>query len=154
MKKISSNTFIHKRLFPAAFFGVLIFILVEALIKEVPGSPVFLMPVAFVALIGFFVMKKCVWVLVDEVYDCGDYLLVRNRGLEERIELSNIMNVNASIFMNPPQITLRLINPGRNGNEITFSPATPAGFVLNPFAKNAIAEDLIMRAHHAKTGAR
>lgn len=39
MKKISSNSFIHNRLFPLAFFGVLLFILIEGLIKEVPQAP-------------------------------------------------------------------------------------------------------------------
>ena len=33
---------------------------------------------------GFFIMKKLVFDLVDEVWDDGDTLLVKNRGQEER----------------------------------------------------------------------
>lgn len=41
-----------------------------------------LMLLVFIALIGLFIIKKYIWVLVDEVYDCGDYLLVRKRALK------------------------------------------------------------------------
>jgi hypothetical protein len=94
-------------------------------------------------------MKKLVWDLADEVYDCGDFLLVRKRDEEDRVPLSNVMNVNASTYVNPPRITLRLVTPGRFGNEIAFSPI--AGFRLNPFAKNKIAEDLIVRVDRARS---
>jgi hypothetical protein len=109
----------------------------------------FVVPV-IMAVFGYFLMKKLVWVLADEVFDCGDYLLVRNRGEEERIELSNIMNVSIITIMNPPQITLRLITPARCGSEVTFSP--PMSLRLNPFAKCPIAEDLMVRAHSARAG--
>jgi hypothetical protein len=63
--------------------------------------------------------------------------------------LSNIMNVSSSTLMNPPRVTLKLVQPGKFGREIAFSPASK--FMLNPFAKNEIAEDLINRAYHART---
>jgi hypothetical protein len=109
----------------------------------------FLIGPAFMVVLGFVVMKKLVWDLVDEVYDCGDFLLIRNRGEEERIALSNIMNVNASTLMNPPRITLRLVNRGKLGQEIAFSPIT--GFTVDPFAKNKVAEDLIIRVDQARS---
>jgi hypothetical protein len=84
----------------------------------------------------------------DEVYDCGDELLIKNRGREDRIKLSNVINVNVSSFTNPPRITLRLDKPGRLGPEISF-PAITA-FSLNPFAKNQIGEDLIVRVDRAR----
>lgn len=102
------------------------------------------------AVFGFFLMKKLVWDLVDEVYDCGDALLVKNRDEETLVPLSNIMNVSASVLQNPPRITLRLIKPGAFGNEIAFAPII--GFRINPFAKNRVAEDLIVRVHNAKGG--
>jgi len=80
---------------------------------------------------------------------CGDFLLVKNRGEEDRVTLSNVMNVSASTNMNPPQITLRLVKPGKFGTEIAFSPT--AGFALNPFAKNQVAEDLIVRVDRARS---
>ena len=104
-------------------------------------------PVAM-ALFGYVLMKKLIWDLADEVYDCGDFLLVRNRGDEERILLSNVMNVSATTLMNPPRITLRLVNPNKWGTEVSFSPAT--GFTLNPFARNQVNEDLIERVDRAR----
>lgn len=103
----------------------------------------------FMAVAGYVVMKKLIWDLADVVYDCGDYLIVRNRGQEDVVQLSNVMNVSATTYVNPPRITLRLVTPGRFGNEIAFSPETK--FTLNPFAKNPIAEDLIVRAYEART---
>src|SRR6185436_11382696 len=95
--------------------------------------------------IGLFVMRKLVWDLADEVFDGGDALLVRNRGEEELIPLANIMNVSVSTYINPPRIALRLVTPGKFGSEIAFSPVT--GFRLNPFARNPVAEDLIVRVY-------
>jgi len=112
-------------------------------------DPVFVFGPAIMAVFGYLLMKKLVWDLVDEVYDCGDFLLVRNRGNEERVQLSNIMNVSASILVNPPRITLRLANPGKFGSEVAFSPVI--GFTLNPFAKSVVAEDLIMRVDRARS---
>jgi hypothetical protein len=149
--KISSgSTFSSKKLFPLMWFGFLaVFVVLTTLTGAAESDPMFLIGPAVVAVFGFFLMKKLVWDLVDEVYDCGDFLLVKNRGEEERVPLSNIMNVNASTAMNPPRITLRLVKPGRFGQEIAFSPVT--GFTLNPFAKNQVAEDLIVRVDRARS---
>ena len=100
------------------------------------------------AVFGYFIMKKLVWDLVDEVYDAGDYLLVKNRGNEAQVLLANIMNVSATTYMNPPRIVLRLREPSNFGSEIAFSPASR--FTLNPFAKNLVAEDLIVRVDRAR----
>lgn len=154
MKKISSgSTFLYKRIFPLAWFGFLAFFVAQTMaLGAAQKDLIFLAVPIFMAIAGYLFMRKLLWVLADEVYDCGDHLLVKSRGSEERIELSNIMNVNASMFMNPPQITLRLINPGRNGNEVTFSPAE--GLRISFFTKSTVAEDLIVRAHRARTGIR
>lgn len=150
MKKISSKyLFITKKIFPLFWFGFLAFFVFQALMQGTyEKDPMFLVVPCIMAVVGFFLMKKIVWDLVDEVYDCGDSLLIKNRGVEERVPLANIMNVSASINMNPPRITLRLVKPGRLGAEISFSPA--ASFTLNPFAKNPVAEDLIVRVDKAR----
>ncbi|MGZ5095953.1 MAG: hypothetical protein ACXWCY_30315 [Burkholderiales bacterium] len=151
MTKISSGlTFFNKKVFPALWFGFLAFFLVTAVLTGiVERAPISVAIPVFMAVVGFFVMKTMVWDLADEVYDCGDFLLIRNRGEEDRVPLSNIMNVNASTYINPPRITLRLVTPARFGNEIAFSPI--AGLRLNPFAKNKIAEDLIVRVDRARS---
>jgi hypothetical protein len=59
-----------------------------------------------------------------------------------------VINVSASMFVNPPRITLQLAQPGRFGDEVAFSPRTRTR--LNPFARNEIAEDLIQRVDRAR----
>lgn len=151
MKKISSgSTVFYKKVFPLIWFGFLVFFVVTAVAGGAvrDGQWVFLVVPCFMAVFGFFLMKKLVWDLADEVYDCGDYLLVRNGNEEERISLSNIMNVSASSNMNPPKITLRLVHPGRFGSGVSFSP--PSRISFNLFAKNAVAEDLMVRVDMAR----
>lgn len=150
MRRISSSfTVFNKKIFPALWFGFLGFFLVTTTLTGVVGEDLmFLVVPVSMAVFGFFLMKKLVWDLADEVYDGGDFLLVRNRGEEDRIPLSNIMNVSVSTYMNPPRVALRLANPSRFGNEIVFSPI--AGFTLNPFARNQVAEDLIVRVDQAR----
>ena len=53
--------------------------------------------------------------LVDEVWDASDALVVRNKGEEARIRLSDIINVSYSPVGSPPRVTLSLRTPGRFG---------------------------------------
>lgn len=151
MKRISSgNTIISKKVFPVLWFGSLtLFAAILVFTAKKPGDLVFLAGPAFMAAIGFILMKNLILNLVDEVYDCGDYLLVRNKGEEENVMLANIMNVSVTTNTNPPRITLRLANPSKFGSEIAFSPVRK--FTLNPFAKDPVAEDLIVRVDQARS---
>ena len=151
MKKISSRqTFFLKKVFPVLWYGILCIAVGIALANGAFGKdPEFIVAPALMAVLGYFIMKKMIWGLMDEVYDCGDSLLVRNRGEQESVPLVNIMNLSASTATNPPRITLRLVKPGKFGNEIAFTPATP--FTFNPFAKNPVAEDLMARVDAARS---
>jgi hypothetical protein len=141
-----------KKAFPILWFGLLAVVmgamLLNGVYKTVPAAVV--MPLVM-AVVGYIVIKALVSDLADEVYDCGDFLLIKNRGVEDRILLSNIMNVSVSTMVNPPRITLRLVKPGKFGPELAFSPVRQ--FKLNPFARNPIAEDLITRAYRARVKA-
>ncbi|HEX5126530.1 MAG TPA: hypothetical protein VFW00_07300 [Rhodocyclaceae bacterium] len=150
MKKISSGSlFITKKIFPIVWFGFLTFFVIQSLaLGAHKESYLFLLVPCLMGVFGYFMMKKIVWDLVDEAYDCGDYLLFRNGKLEDRVLLSDIMNVSASTMVNPPRITLRLRKPSKFGTEISFSPMSRRS--LNPFRKNAIAEDLIVRVDQAR----
>jgi hypothetical protein len=150
MTKISSRlTYWNKRLFSLLWFGFLaVFVVTTFVAGAVAKDPVFLVVPCVMAVFGYFVMRRLVWDLVDEVYDDGDYLLIKNRGDEVRVALGNIMNVSATTFMNPPRIVLRLREPSKFGSEIAFSPASR--FTLNPFAKSPVAEDLILRVDRTR----
>ena len=150
MTRISSRqTFFTKRILPRL---LLVVVTIPILLAFTVGRgqpplqllffPVIMLPVFFV------IFRKLVWDLMDEVYDGGDYLLVKNGGKEERIPFSNIMNVSSTLMVNPPRITLRLVTPGRFGKELTFSPVRP--LTLNPFTRNQIAENLIERVDRAR----
>jgi hypothetical protein len=106
----------------------------------------FIIVPAVMILVGYVIMKKVVFDLVDEVWDDGAALVVRDKGREDRIALSNIMNISYSPLINPPRVTLTLRQPSNFGSEITFS--APVRFL--PFAKSPLIEDLIRRVDAAR----
>ena len=112
--------------------------------------PLFLLAPIFIGVIAFFVFKKLIFDLVDEVWDAGDALIVRNKGQEERIALSDIMNVSYSPFVNPPRVTLSLTRPTMFGDKISF--CAPVRFV--PFSTSPVIDDLIKRVDAARRGER
>ena len=93
------------------------------------------------AIVGYVIMKKFVFDLMDEVWDAGDALIVKNKNEEIRIPLAEIMNISYSYVTNPPRATLMLRHPCRFGTEVTFSP--PISFI--PFKKSPIVAELIER---------
>ncbi|MFZ3322651.1 MAG: hypothetical protein WA190_09775 [Usitatibacter sp.] len=150
MTRISSKqVYFLKWIFPVLFLVVMLVPIGIGL--TVPRNPppvaIFFMPLVMIPIL-FLVLRKFVWDLMDEVYDGGDYLLVKKGDKEDRIALSNIMNVSATLMVNPPRVTLRLVNPSRFGKEVSFSPVRPV--TLNPFARNTIADDLIERVDKAR----
>jgi hypothetical protein len=151
MKKISSSsTVLTKRALPLLWFGFLAFFVGRAMLTGAAHKdPMLLVVTVLMAVFGYFLMKRLLWNLVDEVYDGGDFLLIKNRGEEERVALSDIMNVSVSTYPNPSRITLKLVKPGKFGKEITFAPA--ASSALNPLAKNQVADDLIVRVDQARS---
>jgi hypothetical protein len=150
MKRISSSmTFVSKRVFPAIWLGMVAIFFVFGISSGAgTESALFIIQPLLMFVFGLVMFKALVWDLVDEVYDCGDSLLIRNRGREYIVPLSEIMNVSSSTFMKPPRITLRLASPGDLGADVTFMP--PRKFSFNPFAKSEVAEDLIERVDRAR----
>ena len=151
-EKISSGgTFFYKRVFPIVWFAFLaIFVAVGLFAQDGKGGgpplPFLVVPVIMMV-IGFAVMKKLVFDLVDEVIDAGDALIVRNRGEEDRIALADIKNVSYSSMSNPPRVTLSLRQPGKFGSDVTFC----APLRVLPFpTKNQAIEKLIDRVDAAR----
>jgi hypothetical protein len=98
------------------------------------------------AILGYQIMKKMAFNLVDEVFDLGDALLVRNGGQEERIALADIKNVNFFPYMSPPQVTLSLRRPSMFGETIVFC----ASARLMPLSTSPMIEKLIDRIDAAR----
>ena len=144
-------TFFNKRIFPIIWFGFLIVFAAMPVVASrgqiAPPLP-FLIAPAIMAVLGFFLMKKLVFNLVDEVWDEGDALLIRNRGQEERVALRDVKNVSYSPLINPPRVTLLLRRPTIFGDQITFG--APVRFV--PFSTSPLIDDLIERVDRARQG--
>lgn len=134
---------------PFLFIGfVAVFIALVLISGAYKKEPMALLVPCLMAGFGYYFLKIPVRDLVDEVYDCGDFLLVRKHGEEDRVPLSGIINVTFSMNVQPARITLALAQPGKFGSEISF--ALPPRIYINPLAKNKIAEDLIFRANKAR----
>jgi hypothetical protein len=120
-------------LFLVAVFAVFELILV---IAAIAGGVRDLTPL--IAWIGFILLISSVglwrqWKLVDEVWDVGDALIVRSRGLEERIALSDIEKVSYHGFIGGSRrITLWLRRPSAFGHKIAFT----GRFFFRPVVKN------------------
>lgn len=159
MERISSGqTFFMKRVFPVIWLGFVGIGLVAGGLgifsgKDAHGHApppfLFLLGPVMMLIFGFVLFRKLLWDLADSVDDCHDYLLVRRGSVEERVVLTNVLNVSMTQFTNPPRLTLRLRKPGQLGDEIVFIPKSP-GLRLNPFRRNAIAERLILRVDQAR----
>jgi hypothetical protein len=148
----SSSTYFYKRIFPILWFGFLLVFLAMAFwgaqhartsVQPQQIVPFLLAPV-FLAGVGFFIYRKLIQDLVDEVWLDGDWLVVKNRDEQRRVALSDVMNVNASTMTNPRRVTLMLRTDSRFGRDLTFIPASPRGF-LSTFKPDPIATELIQR---------
>lgn len=138
-----------KKIFPATWFGFLVLFLVLVISTGLVKQSVMLLIVPIVmAVFGFLLMKLLIWDLMDEVIDYGDHLIVKYRGQEDVIQLTNIVNVNITMNQRPPRVSLQLRVAGKFGKEVAFFPVTQ--FSLNPFRKNPVIEELISRIDKAR----
>jgi hypothetical protein len=156
MQLISSKmTFVMKRLFPAVWLGGVFAGLVAGVLSLASRRTMDPLPFVFIPVVmllfGYFLFRKLVWDLADRVEDGGAWLLVRRGPVEQRVQLSNVLNVSMNQYTNPRRLTLRLRTPCEFGDEIAFIPKSP-GWQLNPFARNPVAEDLIHRVDRARNG--
>ena len=142
MRRISSQaTFWFKRVFPFVWFGALAVFIGIALFRGLADGPIPLLAPVVMIPIGYFMMKKLVFDLLDEVDDDGDALIVKNAGRSDRVALSDVVNVNFSPFVNPPRVTLTLRKPSVFGDQISF--CAPMRFMS--FTAHPVVDDLIRR---------
>jgi len=151
VRRISSKwTFFYKRVIPVIWFGFLaLFVAITVFATrrsdQLSLLPFFVVPIVMIA-IGYFIMKKLVFDLVDEVWDDGDALIVKNGDRNERVPLTDIKNVSYSPFVNPPRVVLSLRRTTIIGDQIAF--CAPVRFV--PFAASPVITDLIDRVDAAR----
>ena len=147
----SSLTFYYKRIFPVIWVGGGIAILalgIYAVLAQGKVSGLFalviVMPIIFV--LGIYFMKMYVFDLVDEVWDDGDALVVKNNGQEQRIALADITNVSYAAMTSPPRVVLSLRHPTVFGDEVAFC----APVQIMTFATSSTITDLIKRVERAR----
>jgi hypothetical protein len=150
MKRISSRmTFFQKRIFPTIWFGVLglmgLVLARDVITGRAPA--VMLLPLLLPIAFGYVIMRNLIWDLVDAVYDCGDHLLVRNADREERVDLSNVIDVSYTTFTNPERVTLKLREPIGQRQKIVFNPPSR----LFRIGCSPVVEALIQRIGAAKS---
>src|SRR5512136_3129241 len=149
MKRLSSKSiFFYKIVMPIFWFGFLGVFMLTALFAnhKANGSDVIasVMPIVMpliMAAFGYFILKKLVFDLINEVYDEGSSLLFKNGRKEVRVNLNEIKNVSYSTMVSPPRVTLSLRRMTEFGDELSFSPTM--SFI--PFKKNPEIVELIDR---------
>jgi hypothetical protein len=151
MHKISTPSASSIKIVPSLVSGLLAVVFAAGDERSLPAAPMLLVAVGVMGIIGIAMTmsrRDC----ADEVFDCGDHLLVKKSGEEDMLPLSNITNVNFSKNSEniSARITLRLATPGKFGTEITFPPPSQIYFGCRP--KNEIAEDRRVRADRARRG--
>jgi len=92
MKQISSaSTLLLKRLLPVLVVGVPLAALCVALGSGVwRQRPLLVLMPLLAGTVGAIVSKLLVADLADEVYDCGDHLIVKRGGREQPLPLAEI----------------------------------------------------------------
>lgn len=149
MKRISSDiTRLHKTLFPVLIIGVSIAVLVILVADMINKKEVNIFAIGFMLLAGVYAFsesKKRMTGLVDEVWDDGDAVIIKNGNREARVVLSNIRKVRYGGIGNAHFVTLQLHEACSLGQEISFVP--PRKFLQ--FTRNPAVSDLISRIKKA-----
>jgi hypothetical protein len=152
-RRISAGkTWFYKRVFPVMWIAMigLCLGLVVMTSQRGHGVPARLLIAPLLALgVAWFVMRRLVFDLADEVWDEGHALRVRFGHEEERIELADIINVGYTFMVNPARVTLTLRNPGRFGKDVTFCPVQER-FLGPLLRRNPLVTDLIERVDAAR----
>ena len=87
---------------------------------------------------------------MDEVYDCDDSLLLRRKGIEERIKLTGIRSIEI-VYGSPPRIILHLQKAGSFGAQPWFFPPNEP-YPAHRFAErnNDVYDDLLERVNRTR----
>jgi len=153
MKKISIDTNGSPKVLRFAAQGALVYAAVFTFARwsgkgSAADMTVLAVVVIVMSFVGYYYQRGLSDRLVDEVYDCDEYLLVRKGGAEQKVPLSSVINVNYAATRRWAIVSLLLEQPGPFGREIEFVPPVPAFTMVN--TPNATAQDLTQRAVRAR----
>lgn len=161
MRRLSSSmTFFYKWVFPVMWLGIVGFGVVTGLFSEHAGQhlsadPMVVVIPIFMFVFGFFLFRRLLGGLVDEVTLDGDTLIVKKGDEQLRISLAEVINVNSINMVNPRRISLRMRNNTRLGRDIDFIPAGRRSLrFLGMSRLDPIAEELIDRVDALRRGSR
>ncbi|QDU09404.1 GNAT family N-acetyltransferase [Gimesia aquarii] len=148
MKKISCRvTFFHKKLSPIIFLCALFYVM-TMLVFGVRGNPIFAIyftPIIIIAL--WSILKSKELKVLDEVYDDGDSLLLRNSGKEIRVNLGDIKHISYGTKRSRrPTVIMNFRQDNELGTEVRF---WPAGEDILSWEENNDIEELIGRIYQA-----
>ncbi len=126
MKRLSSSLTIwwYKRLGPLLLAAALILtatVLAVLVIRGTVATAWLLAPVAL-ALLVFAYLQWFIFPLADEVFDDGDYLVIRRGTRTERLALRDVTSVTYSLVFDPPRIVLQT----SANSPVTFMPYVTA----------------------------
>jgi hypothetical protein len=144
VERISSyQTFFFKWVMPLGWAALAVALAVFAVSSGALEGHAGLLAVPLIALALCILTFRHGSGAADEVRDGGSFLLVRWRGIEERVQLADVASVDIQRFVNPRLLTLRLRQPGRLGDTIAFFPTDT--FQFNPFARHPLVDSLVQR---------
>lgn len=157
MQRLSSKrTFFFKRVFPILWFGFLALFAVLVLVfpcqagsAKCPPFPFVIIPI-IMAVFGGTLIRFLVAGLVDEVWDCGDHLLVISKGREQRIPLGSIINLSYAPMGSPPRATLTLREGNALGKKVAFIPQIRMTFSPRKLWNPPQIDELIERIDRAR----
>ena len=136
----------YKWIWPLFLVGILTLtemtlLIVASLIGAEGKIPLFIFVGLWLSFAAFSLRRQSL--LLDEVWDAGDALIVRSKGMEERIALSDIERVSYQwAIRGARRITLWLRRPCAFGDKIAFT----AALATNP---GVLVVDLNQRAELA-----
>lgn len=152
-ERISSDwTVFYKHIFLPFWYclAALMLVLLISVREKSPRVPLIAIVVPIVAMtLGYFLFRKLLTDLTDEVWDNGDELIVVNDGHVEHLPFANVINVSYSGLTNPKRVTLNLRKAGRWGERIVFVPAISLAWFISP-TRSSLVDDLIRRADEAR----
>lgn len=138
-----------KRVFPPLLYACLGIAAILGALEGKASDPTYFLGIAVAAAAVYVFQRLLVRDTADEVVDLGEYLMVRRGGTRDRIDVANILKVDASVNLSPPLVTLHLVKPGKFGRLVSF---IPAGGNMNPVGGHPLVAELMRRAHESRSG--